>query len=51
MISSFSILNHVDVDSDQEVLWYGIFLILLNVCMLAFLSVLFLDLEKDPELF
>jgi len=31
MISSLSILNHVDMSSDQEVLGYGISLILLNV--------------------
>ncbi len=33
MISSLSILNHVEMDSDQEVLRYGISLILLNVGM------------------
>jgi len=33
MISSLSILNYVDVNSDQEVLGYGISLILLNVGM------------------
>lgn len=33
MISSLSILNHVDMSSDQEVLGYGISLILLNVGM------------------
>jgi plastocyanin len=33
MISSLSILNHVDMDSEQEVLGYGISLILLNVGM------------------
>jgi len=31
MISSLSILNHVEMDSDQEVLGYGIILILLNI--------------------
>jgi hypothetical protein len=33
MISSLSILNYVDMDSDAEVLSYGISLILLNVGM------------------
>ena len=33
MISSLSILNHVDMDSETEVLGYGISLILLNVGM------------------
>lgn len=33
MISSFSILNYVDMDSEAEVLGYGISLILLNVGM------------------
>ena len=33
MISSLSILNHVEISSDQEVLVYGISLILLNVGM------------------
>ncbi|MBI2643403.1 MAG: hypothetical protein HYW92_03790, partial [Nitrosarchaeum sp.] len=33
MISSFSILNYVDMDSEASVLVYGISLILLNVGM------------------
>ena len=33
MISSLSILNYVDMDSEYEVLGYGISLILLNVGM------------------
>ena len=33
MISSLSILNYVEMSSDQEVLGYGISLILLNVMM------------------
>jgi hypothetical protein len=33
MISSLSILNHVDMDSEAKVLGYGISLILLNVGM------------------
>jgi len=33
MLTSLSILNHVDVDSEQEILGYGIGLILLNVGM------------------
>jgi len=33
MISSLSILNYVDMDSEYEVLGYGISLILLNIGM------------------
>lgn len=33
MLSTLSILNHVDIDSDQEMLGYGIGIILLNVGM------------------
>ncbi len=33
MISSLSILNHVDMDSEESVLGYGISLILLNIGM------------------
>jgi peptidyl-prolyl cis-trans isomerase B (cyclophilin B) len=33
MISSLSILNNVDMDSEEEVLGYGISLILLNIGM------------------
>jgi len=33
MISSLSILNYVDMETDAEVLGYGISLILLNVGM------------------
>ena len=33
MISSLSILNYVDIDSESSVLGYGISLILLNVGM------------------
>ena len=33
MISSLSILNHVNMDSEAEVIGYGISLILLNVGM------------------
>ena len=33
MISSLSILNHADIDSEQEVLVYGIGIILLNIGM------------------
>ena len=33
MITSLSILNYVDMDSEAEVLAYGIGLILLNVAM------------------
>ena len=33
MLSSLSLLNHVDIDSDGEMLGYGISLILLNIGM------------------
>ena len=33
MISSLSLLNYVDMDSESEVLGYGISLILLNIGM------------------
>ncbi|MEE8180868.1 MAG: peptidylprolyl isomerase, partial [Nitrosopumilaceae archaeon] len=33
LLTSLSILNHVDVDSEEEVLGYGISLILLNIGM------------------
>jgi len=33
MLASLSILNHVDIDSEQEILGYGISLILLNIGM------------------
>jgi len=33
MISSLSILNHVDMDSESEIMGYSISLILLNVGM------------------
>jgi len=33
MLSSLALLNHVDIDSEQEMLTYGISMILLNVGM------------------
>ena len=33
LLTSLSILNHVDIDSEQEMLGYGISLILLNIAM------------------
>jgi hypothetical protein len=33
MLSSLSLLNHVDIDSEHEMLGYGISLIILNVGM------------------
>jgi len=33
MISSLSLLNHVDIDSEEEMLGYGISLIILNIGM------------------
>jgi len=33
MISSLSVLNYVDMDSEESVLGYGLSLILLNVMM------------------
>ena len=35
MLTSLSILNHVNIDSEQEMLGYGISLILLNIGMYA----------------
>ena len=35
MLTSLSILNHVDINSEEEMLGYGISLILLNVGMYA----------------
>ena len=35
MLTSLSILNYVDIDSEQEMLGYGISLILLNIGMYA----------------
>jgi len=40
MITSLSILNYVDVDSESEVLGYGIFLIMLNVMMYVGIPIL-----------
>ena len=33
MLSSLSLLNHVDIDSEEEMLGYGISLIILNIGM------------------
>ena len=33
MLASLSLLNHVDIDSEQEMLGYGISIVLLNVGM------------------
>ena len=35
MLTSLSFLNHVDIDSEQEMLGYGISLIVLNIGMYA----------------
>ncbi len=35
MLSSLSLLNHVDIDSEQEMLGYGISIIILNIGMYA----------------
>ena len=35
MLSSLSVLNHVDIDSEQEMLGYGVSIILLNIGMYA----------------
>ena len=35
MLSSLSLLNHVDIDSEQEMLGYGISIVLLNIGMYA----------------
>ena len=41
LITSLSILNYVDIDSETEVLGYGISLILLNVGMYFVLPAIF----------
>ena len=47
MISSLSILNHVNMDSEDEVLGYGISLILLNVGMyIAAPTIVFIGIKK-----
>ena len=47
MISSLSILNYVDMDSESEVIVYGISLILLNIGMyLVFPSVVIIEIRK-----
>ncbi len=33
MLSTLSLLNHVDIDSDEEMMGYGIGIIMLNVGM------------------
>jgi hypothetical protein len=40
MISTLSILNYVDIDSEYEMLGYGIAIIMLNAGMYLFLPVL-----------
>ena len=47
MISSLSILNYVEMDSDQEVLVYGIGLILLNIGMyLGMPAIIIMQISK-----
>ena len=47
MISSLSILNYVDMDSESSVLGYGISLILLNVGMyFATPAIIILKIKK-----
>jgi len=47
MITSLSILNYVDMDSEVEVLGYGISLILLNIGMYVIAPMAFiLELKK-----
>ena len=48
MISSLSILNHVDINSEQEMLGYGISLILLNLGMYIGITS-FWNFESLPE--
>ena len=51
LISSLSILNHVDMNTDTEVLSYGISLILLNVGMYFMLLQLYLlELKRNSKL-
>ena len=47
MISSLSILNYVDMDSEVEVLGYGISLILLNIGMYFVAPVIVIKRIKD----
>ena len=50
MISSLSILNHVDINSEFEVLTYGISLILLNIGMyFAVPAILIVSIKKNRK--
>jgi hypothetical protein len=40
MLSTLSILNYAGIDSEQEMLWYGIGVILLNTAMYFVVPVL-----------
>jgi len=47
MISSLSILNHVDIETEAEVLGYGISLIVLNIGMyLVAPAMIFVGIKK-----
>ncbi|MDH3617863.1 MAG: hypothetical protein OEM89_03950 [Nitrosopumilus sp.] len=51
MISSLSILNYVDMETEAEVLGYGISLILLNISMYVGVPVLaIVGIKKDFKL-
>ena len=50
LLSSLSLLNHVDIDSEEEMLGYGISLILLNIAMYVGLPVFgILKLHKSKQ--
>jgi len=50
MITSLSILNHVEMDSEIEVLGYGISLILLNVGMYIGIPVMVIFMLKKKSI-
>lgn len=50
MLWTLSILNHVDIDSEQEILGYGIGIILLNIGMyFVFPALVILKLKDRPK--
>ncbi len=52
MVSSLSILNYVDMDSESEVLGYGISLILLNIGMYVGIpAILIVGITRDSKLY
>jgi glucose/arabinose dehydrogenase len=52
MIFTLSILNYVNIDSEQEMLWYGVGIILLNVvvyCILPVFAIMKLKCRISPR--